>query len=49
VQFYVQNLVTPQVDVAAYRNAEGNIVSGPAAPPVEQPVDVVDENSNRLH
>ena len=49
IQFYLQNLVTPQVDVAAYRNSEGNIVSGPAAPPTEQPVDVVDENSNRLH
>jgi small basic protein len=41
VQFYVQNLVTPQVDVAAYRDKTGEIVAGPAAPPEDRPVDVV--------
>jgi hypothetical protein len=49
VQFYVQNLVTPQVDVAAYRDSSGQIVSGPAAPPAEVPVDVVNEDTRRLH
>lgn len=49
LQFYVQNLVTPHVDVAAYKNDSGNIVAGPAAPPEGQPVDVVDEDTHRLH
>jgi small basic protein len=49
IQFYVQNLVTPQVDVAAYRDDTGNIVAGPAAPPEGAPVDVVDEDTDRLH
>lgn len=49
VQFYVQNLVTPQVDVAAYRTKTGQIVAGPAAPPEGENVDVVDEDTNRLH
>lgn len=33
VQFYVQNLVTPMQDVAAFRDNTGQIVAGPAAPP----------------
>lgn len=32
VQFYVQNLVTPHVDVAAYRDEGGTLIAGPAAP-----------------
>lgn len=29
--FYVQNTVTPNQDVAAYANAQGQVVAGPAA------------------
>lgn len=49
IQFYVQNLVTPHVDVAAFRDHHGEIVAGPAAPPEGSPVDVVDEDTGRLH
>lgn len=45
VQFYVQNLVTPHVDVAAYRNKDGEMVSGPAAPPEEGPASVLNETT----
>lgn len=41
VQFYVQAQVVPVGDVAAYRDTAGDIVSGPAAPPVERDVEVV--------
>lgn len=46
IQFYLQNLVTPQVDVASYRNAEGVLVAGPAAPPEGRPVDIVHEDGS---
>lgn len=44
MQFYVQNLVTPHEDVASYRDKTGTLVSGPAAPPEGEPVDVVHED-----
>lgn len=48
IQFYVQNLVTPHEDVAAFRDKYGQIVAGPAAPPEGDHVDVVDEDGGAL-
>lgn len=48
VQFYVQNLVTPHVDVASYRNKEGELVTGPAAPPEEDPARVLNETTGNV-
>lgn len=43
--FYVQNQVTPVNDVAAYVDEDGNVVAGPASPPVNGTVvDVVPSN-----
>ena len=44
VQFYVQNAVVPVKDVAAYKDKDGELVSGPAAPPADEPVAVVNES-----
>lgn len=40
VQFYVQAQVVPLADVSAYLDKHGEQVSGPAAPPAGEPVDV---------
>lgn len=45
VQFYVQSQVVPVVDVAAYRDGAGDIVSGPAAPPEGREAEVVAEGT----
>lgn len=41
VAFYVRGQVVPLEDVTSYLDKKGEQVSGPAAPPEGQPVDVV--------
>ncbi len=48
LQFYVQNLVVPVIDVAAYKDKDGELVAGPAATPPavrDEPVNVTSESA----